>query len=100
MQQEILVMLRSAFAQSQFNKINKKVGTKTSEEDIFEEACVNGLQELLPIVFKPETEHKMYLWQMHPGFSFLQFELGDLPAKMDKRHSIDPHNFLQSIFLN
>ncbi len=100
-QQEILLMTKSSFAQKQwckkeFDDANKNL---TPEENI-EEACANGLvQELLPEVFN-NNNHKMYLWQMHPGFSFLQLELGELPLAIQKEFSLDPHNFLSTIHYN
>jgi hypothetical protein len=100
-QQEILLMTKSSFAQKQwckkeFDDANKNL---TPEENM-EEACASGLiQELLPEVFNNEN-HKMYLWQMHPGFSFLQLELGELPLAVEKQFSLDPHNFLSTIHCN
>ena len=92
MQQEVLVMLNSVFAQNQFDKINKN--RAISKKNRLEEACVSGLQELLPVVFKSNLQKKMYLWQMHPGTSFVQFEFGEIPATIEKQYSLDPHNFL------
>jgi len=100
-QQEILLMTKSSFAQKQwckkeFDDTNKDL---TPEEKI-EEACANGLiQELLPEAFNNDN-HKMYLWQMHPGFSFLQLELGELPLAVEKHFSLDPHNFLSTVYYN
>jgi len=94
MQQEVLVMLNSVFAQHQFAKINKNESKKFTQEEQLEEACVSGLQELLPVVFKSNPQKKMYLWQMHPGISFVQFEFGELPKAIEKQYSLDPHNFL------
>jgi len=101
MQQEILILLQSAFAKKQFNQISEKEHKKISQSDKFGEACVNSLlQKLLPVFFKPETDGKMYLWQIQPGYSFLQFELGELPLKVEKEHSLDPHNFLATYCYN
>jgi hypothetical protein len=100
-QQEILLMTKSSFAQKywckkEFDNTNKNL---TPEENI-EEACANGLiQELLPEVFNKDN-HKIYLWQMHPGFSFLQLELGELPLAVEKQFSLDPHNFLSTMHPN
>lgn len=101
-QQEILLMTNSSFAQRQwckkeFDDANKHL---TPEENM-EELCANGLiQQLLPEVFSSELEHKLYLWQMHPGFSFLQLELGEFPIAVQKEFSVDPHNFLPTAWYN
>jgi hypothetical protein len=95
MQQEILVILRSSFANGELNKNNEEdIDKRLSPEEKLEEACANGMiKEFLPEMFK-HSEHKSYLWQVHPGFSFLQLEFGEAPLEIDPRHSIDPHNFL------
>jgi hypothetical protein len=101
MQQEILIMLYSVFAQKHLNEIQRKESKKVSRTEHIAETCVNGLlQEMLPVVFKPQEEHKMYLWQMYSASSFLQFELGEVPISIEKRYSLDPHNFISSISLN
>lgn len=101
MQQEILIMLYSAFAQKHLNEIQRKESKKVSRTEHIAETCVNGLlQEMLPVVFKPQEEHKMYLWQMYSASSFLQFELGEVPISIEKRYSLDPHNFISSISMN
>jgi hypothetical protein len=101
MQQEILILLQSEFAKKQFNQINEKEYKKILQSDKLGEACVNSLlQKLLPVFFKPAADGKMYLWQIQPGYSFLQFELGELPLKVEKKYSLDPRNFLTDISLN
>lgn len=101
MQQEILIMLYSVFAQKHLNEIQRKESKKVSRTEHIAETCVNGLlQEMLPVVFKPQEEHKMYLWQMYSASSFLQFELGEVPISIEKRYSLDPHNFISSISMN
>jgi hypothetical protein len=37
---------------------------------------------------------------MYSAASFLQFELGEVPISIEKRHSLDPHNFLETVSLN
>lgn len=95
MHQEILVILRSSFANEHLKNIESRDNRKLSPEQVLEEACTNGsLQDLLPEMFKNSQHHKAYLWEMHPGFSFLQLEFGETPMEIDLRHSIDPHYFL------
>ena len=101
-QQEILLMTKSSFAQKQWCKkeFDDDANKNLTPEENIEEACANGLvQELLPEVFN-NNNHKMYLWQMHPGFSFLQLELGELPLAVEKQFSLDPHNFLSTMHPN
>ncbi len=99
-QQEILLITKSSVAQKQWCKKEFDNGNKNlTPEEYIEEACANGLvQELLPEVFN--NNHKMYLWQMHPGFSFLQLELGEFPLTIQKEFSLDPHNFFSTIHYN
>lgn len=98
-QQEILLMTNSSFAQKQWCKNIDEESKNLTPEENMEEVCANGLiQELLPEAFS--NKHKMYLWQMHLGFSFVQLELGEFPLAVDKESSLDPHNFLTSLCLN
>ncbi|MBV9961755.1 MAG: hypothetical protein JO072_05860 [Parafilimonas sp.] len=95
MQKEIYLPLNSSFTQLQLSKVKKQEGKRKPKHDKFEEDCINCLlQELLLIFFKPNSEQKMYLWQIHSGFCSFQFEFGELPLKADPRYSIDPQNFL------
>ena len=93
-------MTNSSFPQKQWCKKDTDEESKNlTPEENMEEACANGLiQELLPEAFN--RDHKMYLWQMHPGFSFVQLELGEFPLAVDKQFSLDPHNFLTSLCLS
>ena len=92
-QREVLLMMHTSFAKNQFYEDIAK--PTISQEEKLEEACANGLmEELLPEVFKQTELHKLYLWQVYPGFSFLQLELGEVPLPIEKEHSINPHNFL------
>ena len=98
-QQEILLMTKGSFAQKQWCKKEHDAERNLTPEENIEEACANGLiQELLPEIFN--SDNKMYLWQMHPGFSFLQLELGELPLAIQKEFSLDPHNFLSTVSYN
>ena len=93
-------MTNSSFGQRQWSKKESETENNLLSQENMEEACANGLiQELLPEVFN-STKHKLYLWQMHPGFSFLQLELGEFPLVVDKEFSLDPHNFLSTMCFN
>ena len=96
MQQEILVILRSPFDDSELSEI-KQGNTKLSPEEKLTEACANGsIKELLPDVFKHAEIYNFNLRKLQPGFSFLQLELGKAPLDIETRFSINPHNFLVS----
>ena len=99
-QQEILLMTNTSFAQRQWcEKENERKGLTPKEQ--FEEACTNGvMQELLPEVFKSPGSKRLYLWQMKPGFYFIQLEVGEFPLQQEKESSIDPHNFLHAAWYN
>ena len=99
-QQEVLLMTNTSFAQRQWCEKEHEHKNLTTQEQV-EEACANGLiQELLPEVFETPGNKKVYLWQMRPGFSFLQLELGEYPLAFEKERSIDPHNFLPATWYN
>ena len=94
MQQEILVILRTSFANRELDMNNEEKNSKLSPEEKLEEACANGsLKDFLPEVFK-NGDPKVFLWQMHPEFCFLQLELGEAPLEIDLRYSITPRYFL------
>ena len=97
-QQEVLLLTNTSFGHRQWCK--KEDQNHFALQENIEEACANGLiQQMLPEVFA-FTDHKMFLWEMHPCFSFLQLELGEFPMEFDKRFSLDPHNFLSTLINN
>jgi len=99
-QQEILLMTNTSFAQRQWCEKDSENKSLTPQEQ-FEEACANGLmQELLPEIFEVPDNKKLYLWQMRPGFSFVQLEVGEFPLAPEKEFSLDPHNFLPETWYN
>jgi hypothetical protein len=89
---EILLVTNNNFAQRQWcNKEDNKSDCATPQEQM-EEICANGLIcELLPEIFHPTENNKLFLWEMHPGFSFLQLEYGESPMTTDKFYSVNPH---------
>ena len=100
-QKEVLLIINSSFAQRQWCNNEDRKDTNNTPEETIEQACANGLiQELLPEVFKVNENDKIYLWQMHPGFSFVQLELGELPLKVQEEFSLDPHQFLKTMWYN
>jgi hypothetical protein len=100
-QNEVLVILNSSFAQRNWCVPEDDVSASLSSEEKLEEACVNGLfQDLIPEAFAAKTNNKIFLWQVHVGVSCVQLELGELPAALEKKFSIDPNNFIPSLLLN
>ncbi|MEP6465613.1 MAG: hypothetical protein ABJB05_04885 [Parafilimonas sp.] len=100
MQQEILVILRSSFAERELDINNDAENSKLSPEEKLEEACANGsLKDFLPEVFKNGTPN-VFLWQMHPECSFLQLELGESPLEIELYYSITPRYFLATKCFN
>lgn len=60
-----------------------------------EEAIWNGLlRDILPELYV-ESLHKLYIWKVREGASFLDLELGEAPATIDPQSSIDPYTFLK-----
>lgn len=101
LQQEILLMTGTSFARREWTK--KEGGNNTGDaSEQLEEACWNGLiYELLPgICNTNEEEHKLFLWHIRRGASFLQMELSEQPAYIETADSIDPYLFLFSLHLN
>jgi hypothetical protein len=99
-QQEILLVTNNKFAQRQWCNKEDYNKTMTSQEQM-EEACASGLMyEILPEVFSAPENKKLYLWQMRPGFSFIQLEYGEFPLATEKATSIDPHNSLSCMCYN
>ncbi len=97
---EILLITNSSFGYKQWCKKEDETESSLSTQENVEEACANGLiNELLPEVFNCNN-HKMYLWQLQPGYSFLQLELGEFPLVFDKVYSVNPHNFLSVCMYN
>lgn len=100
-QNEVLVILNSSFAQRNWCKYEDEKGDALSNAEKLEEACVNGLiQDLVPEAFSVKTNNRIFLWQVHVGISCVQLELGELPTALEKKFSIDPNNFMPSLFLN
>ena len=100
-QREILLVTNNSFAQRQWCSKESRNDDNNTPQEQMEEICANGLiYELLPELFKVTDNTKLYLWQMHPGFSFLQLEYGEFPLAIEKAKSIDPHNSLSFMCYN
>lgn len=99
-QKEILLVTNNSFAQRQWCNAEPADKNSTPQEQM-EELCANGMiYEILPELFKAPEDHKLYLWQMRPGFSFLQLQYGEFPLALENSASIDPHNSLAYMCYN
>lgn len=96
-QQEILLMTGTSFSSRQCcEKLDPCDQNHLTEKEQLEEACWNGLvQEMLPEIHEHSGDIKLYLWQIIKAVSFIELELGELPAEKDKHTSISPYSFLQ-----
>jgi hypothetical protein len=97
-QQEILLMTGTSFSSRQWcEKNDQDDQNHLTEKEQLEEACWNGLlPEILPEIYgKACGATKLYLWQIKEAVSFIEIELGELPAEKEKYFSIDPYSFLQ-----
>jgi hypothetical protein len=100
-QREILLVTNNSFSQRQWCIREDSTDKDLTSQEQMEEVCANGLiYEILPEIFKSPANTKLYLWQMRPGFSFLQLEYGEFPLAPDKTASIDPHNSLSFMSYN
>jgi hypothetical protein len=97
-QQEILLMTGTSFSSRQWcEKNDQDSQNRLTEKEQLEEACWNGLlPEMLPEIYGQTCgKTKLYLWQIREAVSFIEIELGELPADKEKYFSIDPYSFLQ-----
>jgi hypothetical protein len=100
-QREILLVTNNSFAQREWCRKENSTDKNMTSQEQMEEACANGLiYELLPEIFNTSEDKKLYLWQMRPGFCFLQLEYGEFPLATEKETSIDPHNSLSCMCYN
>jgi len=100
-QQEILLVTGSRFSSRHCFEKNDKTNHLTVKAQL-EEACWNGLiKEMLPEICEHFSGNKnLYLWQVWETNSFIEIELGEIPAEKDGYLSIDPYSFLPAYFLS
>jgi hypothetical protein len=100
-QREILLVTNNSFSQRQWCSRDDNANKDFTAQEQMEEICANGLiYEILPEIFKATENKKLYLWQMRPGFNFVQLEYGEFPLATEKATSIDPHNSLSFMCYN
>jgi hypothetical protein len=96
-QVEVLLMTGTSFlAGNWIPKDDDPAGRQLSDMERLQEACWNGLLEMmLPEVWiKPSNDGILYLWDIKEAQAFLELELGEVPLPIDRRFSITPHSFL------
>jgi hypothetical protein len=73
-----------------------------TEKELLKEACWNGLlQTMLPEICLPSADGgALYLWQIKESESFLELELGEVPVALDRRLSITPQSFFDTLCFN
>jgi hypothetical protein len=97
-QQEVLLMTGTTFLSGHLcGNTDSAEQKQLTEKERLEEACWNGLlQSVLPEICSPAADGGiLYLWQVREGSSFLELELCEVPAVLDKYLSIDPYFFLE-----
>ena len=73
-----------------------------TEKERLEEACWYGLvKEMLPELFRePAIDHKVFLWKIVEGKSFLELDMGETPFNKESFYSIDPYSFLSEKYFS
>ena len=96
-QQEILLMTGTTFSQMPWSKKDDADNTShLTDKEQLEEACWNGLlHDMLPEICEYAVDgKKLYLWQVREAASFLEIEMGEIPAEKESYFSIDPYSFM------
>ncbi|MFT4156096.1 hypothetical protein [Parafilimonas sp.] len=100
-QKEILLVTNNSFAQREWCSKEACFSVKMTVQEQMEEICANGLIcEVLPEVFEGPENSRLYLWQMRPGFSFIQLQYGEFPLEIKKATSLDPRAWLGNYCYN
>src|SRR5436305_15211709 len=102
-QQEILLLTGTSFSSRQWcqkDELTEK--NNLSEKERLEEACWYGLvKEMLPELFRePAIDHKVFLWKIVEGKSFLELDMGETPFNKESFYSIDPYSFLSEKYFS
>ena len=102
-QHEILLVTGTSFASSLgVMRDDQNNNEHFTEREQLENACWNGLlEEMLPEAYaKHPNAGILYLWQIREAAYFLELEIGEFPASIEKFHSIDPYSFLGTKIVN
>jgi hypothetical protein len=93
---EVLLMTGTHFlAENWIKKDDNPAGRQLSEVEQLQEACWNGLLEMMlpEVLIKPSNDGILYLWDVKEAESFLELVLSEIPLPIDRRLSITPHSF-------
>jgi hypothetical protein len=101
-QQEVLVLTQTSFAQNVLieNNGNNK---KTYPAEKLEDAFWNGLlNEMLPEIMLPmqERQSELSIWQISAGEYSLLIDMAETPDIVEDSHSINPYFFLSEPKMN
>lgn len=95
-QQEILLVTGTNFLSRHYLEDGKQL----SEREQLQEACWNGLvQVMLPEICEAGV-NRMFLWQIKEASAFIGIELCEFPEDKESCLSIDPYSFLPGYFLS
>jgi hypothetical protein len=103
LQIEVLLLTGTTFSSENLcKKDDSSRKNHLTEKEQLGEACWNGLlQTMLPEIYlEPSNLGILYIWQINEAASFLELELAEFPAPIDKQFSIAPHSFLSTQSLN
>lgn len=98
-QMEVLLITGTTFLSRDLcEKDERRQNSHSSANEQLEEACWNGLvQTMLPEIFaEPAGDNRLYLWEVKAAVSFLQLDLGEIPAAAGSHFSIIPCSFLST----
>jgi hypothetical protein len=98
-QLEVLLITGTTFLSGDLcKKDDPRQDRHSPENNNLEEACWNGvLHTMLPEIFgQPAVDNRLYLWEIKATESFLQLDLGEAPALIDSRFSINASSFLST----
>ena len=102
-QQELLLMTGTTFANRQWANINSSVtnSNSTKQKLIEHERYSSILPGLLPEIFYNNNEEtKLYLWLIRHGHSYIQLELCEKPLVIDMDYTLDPYLYLSVVNYN
>jgi|SRR4029079_261553 len=101
-QQEILLPIKSSFANRQWAETDSKDSNQLSSKEKLEKACWDGLvKEIIPeLDITLQTEKKLWLWKVNETQSFLALEYYEFPGPGSTEGSINPYIFLSALLNN
>jgi len=99
-QLEVLLMTGTTFTSRNLcQKDDSRRDDHLTETEQLAEACLNGLlQTILPEPYLKPVKGGgiLYLWQIKEAASFLELELGEIPATIEAQLSITPRLFFST----